>query len=218
MPFLAATCFHPACKNPPERNHASKLDVSGDMAVTLVGSYRWTCRFRDAAKNLCPNGDFERLQDAVARRCRRIGTRFGQARRGRVEMSDDAFQGKRSLRTATTASDRVGANTAIIPMGCGRIRFHYKVLNSSVERRESRVYAIGLAGLGGGEVTRQGLVPPKKHVGDGKWHQGDLNFDFSPKGVGHALIGIRINEGGAIGNGDWLIDAVEVYFGRRARN
>lgn len=166
----------------------------------------------DAAKNLCPNGDFERLQDAVARPLPQNWDTFGQGATGRVEMSDDAFQGKRSLRTATTASDRVGANSAIIPIGCGRIRFHYKVLNSSVGGANLALYAIGLAGLGGGEVTRQGLVPPKKHVGDGKWHQGDLNFDFSPKGVGHALIGIRINEGGAIGNGDWLIDAVEVYF------
>ena len=127
-------------------------------------------------KNLCPNGGFEQLQDAAARPLPQNWYTFGQGATGRVEMSDDAFQGKRSLHTATTAADRVGANSDIIPIGRGRVRFHYKVLKATADGSNLALYAIGLAGsAGGGEVLRQGYTPPKNTWATASGTRGSLS-------------------------------------------
>jgi hypothetical protein len=63
---------------------------------------------------------------------------------------------------------------------------------------------------GGIEVTRACVPAAKAHVGDGQWHQAKLEFDFTRDfAVEGVLIAPRINEAGAVGDGEWLVDDIE---------
>jgi len=198
-------CDGSSCLNPAEGDWAPDFR----LAWFSVGN---DPRATSAGKNLCVNGDFEHLQDAAARPLPQEWSVCGQGSTGKVEMSDDAFQGKRSLRMSGADGDQMGMNGAVIPTGHGYVRFHYKVLRSTADGANLTFFAIGLNGPSGAEVRRQGYTPPKPHVGDGQWHEGLFEFDFSAQQARHCLMAPRINENAAkTGEGDWLIDAVEVY-------
>jgi hypothetical protein len=161
-------------------------------------------------QNVCPNGSFERLEGA-ARPLPQQWSEYRQGPTARVEISDDACEGKRSLRLAARAGDIAGVNSAVMGLGHGLVRFRYKVLASSADGANLALYAIGLSGPDGGEVVRHGFSPPKEHVADGQWHEASFEFDFSDRRVKHSLIAPRINENTAqAGDGDWLVDAIEV--------
>jgi len=166
----------------------------------------------DSKQNLCPNGSFERLQEAVARPLPQDWGEYRPGQTSRIEISDDAFDGKCSLRLSARGGDAVGMNSAVMPIGHGEVRFRYKVLASAVGGANLALYAIGLSGPSGAEVTRQGFSPPKEHVADGQWHEAAFEFDFASRRVEHCLIAPRVNETTAqAGDGDWLVDAIEVY-------
>ena len=58
---------------------------------------------------------------------------------------------------------------------------------------------------------RIGYVLQPEHVADGKWHQGELEFDFRGLGAGHSVLAPRINEfSPKKGAGEYLLDDVEV--------
>ena len=186
--------------------------LSGSAQVRMAGTDNNRTGRMDTARNLCGNGDFEILQGALARPLPQDWFEFRQGRTAAIDVSDDAFRGKHSLHLAARAGDVVGMNSAVIPTGHGYVRLRYKVLASSVEASNLAVYAIGLTGDRRAEVMRQGYSPSKEHVGDGQWHEASFEFDLSSQRISHCLIAPRINEGTArTGDGDWLIDAVEVY-------
>jgi len=165
-----------------------------------------------SAKNLCTNGDFEFLQEAAARPLPQAWSGFTQGPSARIDMSDDAFQGKHALRLAACGGDVAGMNGPVMAVGHGVVRFRYKVLASSVGGQNLALYAIGLSGEKGSEVRRQSCTPPKEHVADKRWHEAHFEFDFSAQQIAHCLVAPRINEGTSkTGDGEWLIDAVEVY-------
>jgi len=180
-------------------------------------------RAMDSAKDLCLNGSFEQLQEAAANPLPQNWTPVARGPSARIEISEDAAREKRSLRLSARAEDVAGMNGAVMALSHGYVRFQYKILESSVEGANLALYAIGLAGPSGAEIVRQGLTPPKEHVGDGHWHEAGFEFDFSARGAAHCIteaascrpaadIAPRVNENASrSGFGDWLIDAVEVY-------
>ena len=59
-------------------------------------------------------------------------------------------------------------------------------------------------------MTRACVPVAKTHVGDGQWHQAKLEFDFTRDfAVESLLIAPRINEVGAVADGEWLVDDIE---------
>jgi hypothetical protein len=163
------------------------------------------------AKNLCPNGDFQHLQEAAARPLPQDWSAYGQGVNGRVEMSNDQFNDKRSLRLAAVGDNVVGINGTTIAITHGYVRFHYKLLSSAADGANFLFSVIGLNGPQGSEVKREGFIPPKEHVGDGHWHEGHVEFNYSAQRARHCLVAPRVNESVKRGQGDWLIAAVEVY-------
>jgi hypothetical protein len=169
------------------------------------------------AANLLPNGGFERLLDAAARPLPADWSDYRPGPTSTVEASKDAFEGEWSLRLAARGADVAGANSQVIAAARGIARLHYKILASAAAGANLALYAIGVSGPqaahrpAGGEVTRQGFVPPKEHVGDGQWHEASLEFDFTARGADYCIIAPRVNEAtAATGDGDWLLDAIEV--------
>ncbi|MBN1343666.1 MAG: discoidin domain-containing protein [Phycisphaerae bacterium] len=198
-------CDGSTCLNPSEGDWAPDCR----LAWFSVGN---DARAINSAKDLCANGDFEHLQEAAARPLPQDWSVCGQGRTGKVEISGESSRGKRSLRMTAGAGDQIGMNSAVIPAGHGYVRFQYKILKSAAGGANLSLYAIGLNGANGTEVRRDGYTPPKEHVGDGRWHEGRFEFDFSPQQVRHVLMAPRINENvRKTGEGDWLIDAVEIY-------
>jgi len=182
------------------------------MRVGLAGAPESGGKPMDTTRNLCSNGDFEILQEALARPLPQDWSGFTRGRTAALDVSNDAWRGKHSLHLSARAGDVVGMNSAVMPIGHGNVRFRYKALASTADGANLAIYAIGLSAPKGAEVTRQGYSPPSEHVGDGKWHEASLEFDFSSQHISHCLIAPRINEATAMaGDGEWLIDAVEVY-------
>lgn len=164
----------------------------------------------DTATNLCPNGDFEQLQEAAARPLPQGWGDISTGKSSRVEISSDACRGKWSLRLAASGADTAGMNSNPIPIAHGLVRFHYKVLNAAPGANLS-LFVIGLSHEGA-EVARQGFTPPAPHRADGQWHEASFEFDFSSQQATHCLVAPRINEATAqTGQGDWRLDAVQVY-------
>ncbi|UCH35268.1 MAG: discoidin domain-containing protein [Armatimonadota bacterium] len=162
-------------------------------------------------QNVCTNGGFESLEQAAGP-LPKAWSEYLQGPTARVEVSDDACEGRRSLRLIAQAGDVVGANSAVMALGRGVVRFGYKVLASDADAGNLALYVIGLSGPAGGEVVRHGYSPPREHARDGQWHEASFEFDFSDRRIKHCLIAPRINETTTrTGDGDWLIDAVEVY-------
>lgn len=164
------------------------------------------------SENLCVNGDFENLEEAMAGP---LPKRWSEVRNGptaRVEACDDAFRGRHSLRLSAAKDDVAGMNSAKMAAIHGTVRFRYKAIRSSSEGGNLWLYVIGLSRLNGLEVQREGFHPPKEHMGDGQWHEGSFEFNFERPRIAYSLVAPRINEGlGNPGDGEWLIDAVEVY-------
>lgn len=188
----------------------SVLRLAATLTLFLAGVAIGRADAPEAGKDVCPNGGFELLQEAAARPLPQDWGTVGQGPSTRIEMSDDAAEGKRSLHMAAGPSDSIGVNGAVLPVGHGRVHFRYKALKSSVDGANLAFYVIGLNGQAGVEVQRQAFVVPKEHVGDGQWHEAQFEFDFSPRRLRHSLIALRINENTAKGEGDWLVDGVEV--------
>ncbi len=162
-------------------------------------------------ENLCPNGGFELLLEAAANPLPQNWSPASRGPSGRVEVSSDAAQGKRSLRLVARDSDVAGMNSSPMPVGRGRVQFCYKVLQSAAGGKNLALYAIGLNGAGI-EIARKGFSPPQEHVGDGQWHQGSFEFDFSPQQAERCLLAPRINEATAAnGDGEWLVDDIQVF-------
>jgi hypothetical protein len=193
------------------------LRAAATIAIAVLGICATNCACgaeesaADETRNLCPNASFEQTRDAGGRLLPAEWSEFRLATTARVEMSHEAVAGGQALRLSATGGDPAGVNSGVMPLGHGRLRFHYKVLSSAADGANLAVFAIGLSGASGVEVVRQGFSPPKEHVGDGQWHQASFEFDFSGRRLSYCLIAPRINEGVTkTGDGDWLVDAIEV--------
>jgi len=166
----------------------------------------------DATRNLLSNGNFERLLDAAARPLPADWSDYRPRPTSAVEVSKDAFEGNWSLRLAARGADIAGVNSRVIAAARGVVRLHYRILASAAGGANLAVYAIGVSGPAGAEVMRQGFSPPKEQVADGRWHEASFEFDFTAHRADYCIIAPRVNEAAAAtGDGDWLLDAIEVY-------
>ena len=156
-----------------------------------------------AARNLCPNPGFERLNPA--------GDNFpiGWGGAFNALIDKDAHTGSIAIRLSCKAGDRAGLNSQTLPVRRGALTFFYKAVRSGAGGDNLRMCVIGV-NQGGIEVTRVCLPAAKAHVGDGQWHQAKLEFDFTHDfAVEGVLLAPRINETGAVADGEWLVDDIE---------
>ncbi len=152
--------------------------------------------------NLCANPGLEMLNPA--------GDNFPLSwqRSGGVTIDKDAHAGGVAVRMSAKRSDILTMNSDRINIRIGTARFHYKTVSSSVGGANLQVYVIALS-PGGKETVRTGWTVPSDHVGDGQWHQGTIDFDFSSAQNSSILIAPRINELSQVGDGEWLLDDFE---------
>ena len=163
------------------------------------------------AQNLCRNGGFELLMEAAASPLPQEWSPLGTGASRVVDISSDAAEGKRSLHLLARGADTVGVNGSVMAVEHGLVRLRYKVIQSSVGGKNLALFAIALNGPAGSEITRQGFFPPKEHVGDGQWHEGSFEFDFTPQQSSYCLLAPRINENASsTGDGEWLLDDIQV--------
>jgi hypothetical protein len=155
-----------------------------------------------AARNLCPNPGFERLNPA--------GDNFpiGWGGPFNTFIDKDAHTGIIAIRMSSKASEHASLNSQAMAVRRGVLTFFYKAVRSGSDGDNLRVCVIGL-NQSGIEVTRVCVPAAKAHVGDEQWHQGKLEFDFTrDPAVGSVLIAPRINETGTVGDGEWLVDDI----------
>lgn len=137
-----------------------------------------------------------------------------------VETAPAARTGKTCIRLKAEGENLVGLNRAfvagkdagaMIPLASGWAEFWYQA-PSSETGENLRVYIIAVPDNLLPESGRATYQVPREHIGDGQWHRGVLYFDFSAVDrVKYVLFAPRINEGGAPGSGELLVDDVAVY-------
>jgi len=180
------------------------------LPAIALGANRSNAADADA-QNLCRNGGFELLMEAAANPLPQDWSPVGAGTSRVVDVSSDAAEGKHSLHMSVRDADTVGANSTVMAVEHGLVRFRYKVLRSSAGGKNLALFAIALNGPAGLEVARQGFSPPPEHVGDGTWHQASFEFDFAAQQTSYCLLAPRINENvSAPGDGEWLLDDVQV--------
>ena len=159
------------------------------------------------SSNLCPNGGFELLQEALARP---LPQEWGEVRQGAAGVVEVvAAPGGHAVRLAAPVDGAVGLNSPVILAGRGTVRLRYQAVRSSVGGANLALCVIGVNAQGV-EATRQLFIPPAAQVGDGQWHEATIEFDFTTAGLRRCLIAPRINEATPTGEGEWLIDDIEV--------
>ncbi len=129
--------------------------------------------------------------------------------RSGVVISDDAHGGAIALRLFADADSVARLNSDLIPVRRGKIRFFYKASRSGSQGANLNVYAVAVRAEGG-EVTRVGKSVAAEHVGDGKWHAAEFDFDFvTNPTVAGIVLAARVNEGGPNAAGEFAVDDIE---------
>ncbi|MGQ9651428.1 MAG: discoidin domain-containing protein [Phycisphaerae bacterium] len=160
--------------------------------------------------NLCKNPGFELLN--------RAGDNFplnwtalqNPADQATVTIDKITHGGSIAVRLSVTPEGVAGINSDPIPATKGVATFWYQIVRSDSGGDNLRLFMIAVAS-DAAEVARAGYQLPAEHVGDGRWHQGRAEFDFSSQaGVNAVIVAPRINEQTAAAAGEWLVDDVEV--------
>ncbi|HZZ44991.1 MAG TPA: discoidin domain-containing protein [Tepidisphaeraceae bacterium] len=166
--------------------------------------------FGQEGKNLCVNGGFERSMEAAASS---MPQGWGPVLRGtsaKIELVNDAAEGKHSLRMVASGEDAAGMNGSAMPVTQGVVRFQYKAIRSAVAGKNLALFVIALDDATGAELGRTGFSPAAAEVGDGKWHAAELAFDFHTLTATNCILAPRVNENSVTGDGEWLLDDVRV--------
>jgi hypothetical protein len=172
-------------------------------------------------KNVCINGGFEEVKLWRGQEHPAAWPVFA------VEglytpLTTDARTGKRAARLHATGNTMVGMNQHCPKIVAGTVRFWYKAVRSAVQGKNLIVYVIPMRDAAGKAPEREidplgqgsarlGYGIPAEHVGDGKWHPAEFDFDFRDTPTQHTVIAPRINEfARATGPGELLLDDVEL--------
>ena len=171
-------------------------------------------------ENLCTNGGFEALDDNGSPK---DWTVFHEGTLGEdvvMGVSDDSYSGKRSFSFVVKGTHKAGLNRlcspgtdagALIPLVKGVARFWYKAIESGSDGDNLRFCVIAMDEHGQSEVGRLQYVVPAAHVGDGQWHEGVVEFDFSGSSAARYVHAApRVNEGGRASRGEILFDDIAV--------
>ena len=162
-------------------------------------------------QNVCPNGDFEELMTANASSMPVGWSENRSTSASVIDTVPDSASGSHSLHMYSPDTSSAGANGPAMKLRHGVIKFRYKALKSYNGGRNLNLFVIGLNGVNGSELGRQGFTAPPEHVGDGQWHEAEFEFNFANKPVRCCIVAPRVNEVEGSGEGEWLIDQVQVF-------
>ncbi|MDM8006026.1 MAG: discoidin domain-containing protein [Phycisphaerae bacterium] len=177
------------------------------MAVLMVLSGRVCGQVSD---NLCKNPGFELLNRAGDNLPLNWAAVQKPAGQGTATIDKTAHAGSIAIRMSATPDCFVGINSDPIPVTKGVVTFWYQIARSDSGGENLRLFMIAVDD-DGVEAARAGYQLPAEHIGDGQWHQGRAEFDFSSHANAKAVIvAPRINEQTTVAAGEWLVDDVEV--------
>lgn len=177
------------------------------MAVLMVLSGP---AYGQTPENLCKNPGFELLNPAGDNFPLNWSPVQNPAGQGAVVIDKTTHGGSIAVRMSATPECVVGVNSDPIQVLKGIVTFWYQIVRSDSGAQNIRLFMIAVAG-DGIEVARAGYELPTEHVGDGQWHQGRAEFDFSSHaGAGAVIVAPRINEQTAAAAGEWLVDDFEI--------
>jgi hypothetical protein len=116
----------------------------------------------------------------------------------------------------------IGMNQDLPDVVAGTARCWYRAVRSAAKGENLAFFVVpmrgerGMAGrgevdpMGGGSGRIRYRVAPEE-VGDGKWHQAEIEFDFHGLGAGHSVFAPRVNDlCPHRGPGELLFDDVEI--------
>lgn len=133
----------------------------------------------------------------------------GPAGRSSVAIDPDAAAGSVSVRLESDECGVAGVNGEPLAVRRGRISFRYRAIESSLGGTNLIFDIIALGGSGAEVPGRTRFRVPAEHVGDGRWHEGTVDFDFTANPAVTAILPApRINEATEGGAGIWLIDEI----------
>lgn len=193
--------------------------LSRDGAVVLSGGFLMKKRI---SGNLCFNGGFEDTDDNPVRPAPADWSPVG-GNPAEALLSPQARTGQYSARLRSDDNAPVGINWFGKGLKAGTVRLWYLARQSSVQGDNLCVYLIPMREVGGkleeatspnGASARLRIRMDRGHIGDGKWHQLNIPFDFLKLKADHMILAPRINEfTPQTGSGELLLDDVEVIPG-----
>jgi hypothetical protein len=174
--------------------------------IALSAMLLWT-----GSENLCSNGDFEQGTGGWTVFQRPDGSAW-------VKLTEDAHSGKWAMELYCRDDKPVVLNRiyhapddpgSMIPLVRGVAEFRYKAISSEAEGNLI-FYVIGMNDQLR-ECVRSKYVIPQEHIGDGRWHEGKVEFDFRKTEAKYIQIAPRINESPKRGAGRWIVDDIVVH-------
>lgn len=163
------------------------------------------------ASQLPLNGGFEEIQNGFPTHWSAGAINGELGKDVLVNLSPQAYEGKFAIELKTLGKGDAILNSEPLSILKGEVKFYYKALSSD-GKDNLAIFVIPLD-KNGRETSpgRAQFIIPKEHIGDGKWHRGDLKFDFiNNLNVEKVLIGVRINESGMAGAGHLLVDDISL--------
>lgn len=132
----------------------------------------------------------------------------------RIKITSNHPDGIPTFDLSCPSNEHVGANKSLRTLS-GKIRFEYNAILSDhltsnilfcvIPMQEPGIGRAGLIEVGTNiqgdpknafSQYRKRLFVPKDHIGDGKWHQASIDFDFRQiETAYYSIFGPRINEG-----------------------
>ena len=131
---------------------------------------------------------------------------------------EEAFRGELAVRLTSLGE---GTSTAMwegeigFPvlkmLHMGTSLFHYRAVSSELSG-ENLLFRLDLFDKAGETVSSLNFFPPKEHIGDGIWHAHAFNVSILESRTAVAMrISFSVNSNGGKGEGDWLIDELQIY-------
>jgi hypothetical protein len=170
------------------------------VTLTLILSISLASQVELAPANPCNNGSFEELSAS--------GFPVDWSPLGRAEISTDAHRGRRSLRLVRTTeppAHETGVNGRNIGRLKGGMSVYYKAIAAKDARLHVYVIPVATDGVESTGARRATFVVPQEHIGDGRWHVGQVKYDFSKSPAVKSVIFAARLEGSA---GELLLDDV----------
>ncbi len=163
------------------------------------------------ASRLPPNGTFEEIQQGFPTYWSAGAIRGELGKDVFVNISPLSYEGEYAVELKTIDKGMAVLNSASLPSLKGEVRFFYKAIFSK-GKDNLAVFVIPLDKEGRETSPRRAkFLIPLSHIGDERWHEGSISFDFiNDPDVEAVVVGIRINESGTAGAGHFLIDNVSL--------
>lgn len=188
------------------------------LAAFLVLAASVNMPHYNEASGFCYNGGFEAEGEGFFQGWGRSASGGKLGEDVVIEPSSDAHGGRLAVRMKCTGKGSAILNPVppfYMRVIQGRVRFWYRAVSSACKGKNLAVYIIPLLADGGeGGGARVAFTVPESHVADGRWHEAELGFDYQrDPAVVKTIVAPRINEGGPVGEGEWLIDDISAERG-----